>query len=283
MKFEFLAILLIASACGSSSEKNSQKYLYFISTDGFISALNRVAIEPLDNKVIVSRVPTSSKDDFVADFSSNKLYMSTGNDAAINVYSLENFENVFQLYSNQQQGITTLAIDPEHNRIFWPDVFFSTINQGSLDGKSTPVKLFNGSRVTSRCTTMIINTKTNTLYFNDYDNNKIYAADLTAGTAPVELLNATNASISNVRDMTLSRDGNSIIWGGDANIVSTDIATKISTVLIDSGGITSIFLDQSTNDLYYSFSDKVFKSSFGGTGTPTLIFTGLYIAAIAVH
>lgn len=258
MKFEFLAILLIASACGSSSEKNSQKYLYFISTDGFISALNRVAIEPLDNKVIVSRVPTSSKDDFVADFSSNKLYMSTGNDAAINVYSLENFENVFQLYSNQQQGITTLAIDPEHNRIFWPDVFFSTINQGSLDGKSTPVKLFNGSRVTSRCTTMIINTKTNTLYFNDYDNNKIYAADLTAGTAPVELLNATNASISNVRDMTLSRDGNSIIWGGDANIVSTDIATKISTVLIDSGGITSIFLDQSTNDLYYSFSDKVF-------------------------
>jgi DNA-binding beta-propeller fold protein YncE len=275
--------LLLCILFGCSSKKDQKKYLYYVFLDSYVGAIAKTGIEPEDQIIVAIHTGGDAPVDLLGDFASKKLYMSSGNSAAITSFNSDDLGESHYVYSLQTQIVTAMAIDPGRNRIYWVDRIKSTINMGSLDGKLIPSALFAGVSVTGHCTGMVVNTHTNMLYFTDSDANKIFAADLGKGTLPTEIVNTTNFAINKPMDLVLSQDGNSLYWPDTNNhIVSTDVTSGTSSVMLNDAA-TALFLDVTTNDLYLTAGSKVFKTHIGGATTLTQVFADQSIIALVVH
>lgn len=263
-RIQLLVLFIIASSC---NDKENKKHIYFTFVDGSTTAIGRTTVEPPDGKAVTANRVSGNPEDIQLDLITNKLYVSLGHSAVIDEYADGNIGNHKRIYK-LQHVVTAMAVDPTRNRIYWAEGSFYKIYMGSMDGNKVPVLLFDGEGVTSQCTGMALNTETNTLYFTDFNENKIFEADLNKGTMPTEFSKNLLFDMDGPLDITLSKDGNSVYWTDLKNrIVSTDIKTKASIVLYN-GQAKAIFVDQPTNDLYFSTDNQVFK--FNLNASPVL-------------
>jgi len=267
-------IILALALASCSKEKTGGKTLTYIFHDDISGAIARAAIEPNGGATVAIHTGDTPTD-LAIDAAGNNIYLAEGFDGSISVYNPNNLANSRILYSYNQTlngTVDALAIDETKNRIYWVDNLHAKLNRGSLDGKETPTTLFtipnNGSL---KCTGVVLNPATNIIYFTDANANKIFSADLNAGGSPTELVSTSNYTINQPRDLAISADGKSLYWPDPDNHINvTDISTKTTSVLFSSGMI-SLFVNSSTNDIYLSAWNKIFKRSVGSSTMSTVL------------
>lgn len=276
MKKHFFYLLVLSVVLLSSCEDDtSSRTLHYIfrdeNGDKFIA---KTGIEPTHGSS--TPVKIDQKYGNVAfDFEANFGYVASSTTGEVLTYDL-NAMDPQPLYQNEAQQVDYLAIDPSRNRIYWHNDAGGNILMGSLDGTLSPVSLFNGKRVATACTGMVVDQIANKLYFINYGSGTIYSADLnTPEIDPVALLRNPAGSPNT---LILSESRNELYWlDFSANgVLSLNIATgKVSTLLNEKdNGVQSprgLFL--LGNELYwYNVKGIVSKVNLKSPGKAKVVF-----------
>lgn len=269
MKYLIFFLCLIILAC--SDDDTTHKRLFFTFKDQFgLDALGTTEIEPETKTIVAVHASGNDPEDVAFNPDNNNVYLSMGQNAEVLVYKIDDLNSSKILFSTQY-GIGSIAIDTQHQKLYWVNRNQGTVYVHKLDGTGSSSVLFGGASITAKCTGLAVDPNLNRLYLLDAEAKRILAADLNTGAEPYELVPATAFTIEEPHDFEISQDGKTLYWVDINRIVSTDTGTGESAIFRASAA-KHIFLHHATNHIYVSFSKDVSKTEIGGTSTFQRVF-----------
>jgi DNA-binding beta-propeller fold protein YncE len=262
MKYTCLALAIVLLAC-SDDESKHRKLTYTFVDDNGLQAIASTDIEP-DGKTNYAIHTFVDPIAVVVNPKTHDLYFSTGGD--ILVYKTNDLTNIKTLY-DPETGTGVLAIDPQHNKIYWAQNMMGIVQSANLDGTSKSfTSLFDGSKLSFNYKGIAVDPTKSKIYLLDADAKRILVGDLTSNNTPVELVNSNTFAMGNPRHLVISQDGSTLYWTDTNKIVQTDTQTGATTIFRDSHA-DQIFIHYPTNHLYITGSRNVFKTEIGGATT----------------
>ena len=266
MKYTLLLLAVVLLAC-SDDDSNHKKLTYaFIDSNG-LQALASTEIEP-ESKNNYAIHTFMDPLDLAVDTKTHNLYFSTGNE--IWVYKTNDLTNIKTLYKSED-GTGALAIDPQHNKIYWAQNMTGNVLSANLDGTSKSfTSLFDGTKINFECKGIAVDPTRNKIYLLDAASKRILVGDLTSNSSPVELANPSNFAMESPGNLVISQDGSTLYWTDINKIVQTDTETGACAIFRNSHA-DRLFIHYPTNHMYTSGSRNVFKTEIGGATTLSII------------
>lgn len=270
MKYSILFVFIALFAC-SDNDDTAHKKLFFTFEDPLgLSALATTDIEPETKKIVAIHEGANDPEDVAYNPDNNNVYLSTGSNAEILVYKIDDLTNSKILFQTQT-AVGSIAIDVPHQKFYWVNRNQGTIHVHKLDGTGSSSVLFGGASITNSCTGLAIDPVHNRMFILDAEGKRILAADLTNASDPYELVPATAFTLVDPHDLEISEDGSALYWIDTNKIMVTDTDTGGSAIFRSSAA-RHIFLHHLTNHLYVSFSRDVSKTEIGGATTLQRVF-----------
>ena len=266
MKYTFLFLAVVLLACSDDESKHRKLTYTFVDSNG-LQAIASTEIEPeskTNYAIHTFRDPIA----LAVNTKTHDLYFSTGGE--ILVYKTNDLTNIKSLY--ESPGTGELAIDPQHNKIYWAQNLSGDVQSANLDGTSKSfTSLFDGNKISYDCKGIAVDPTSNKIYLLDAAAKRILVGDLTSNSSPVELVNSTSFAMENPRHLVISQDGSTLYWCDTNKIVQTDTQSGASTIFRNSHA-DQIFIHYPTNHLYTTGSTTVFKTEIGGATTLQRVF-----------